>query len=201
MEPRNSPRQAQHLSTCRKVQNGNFRVHLGLSDSRGMGVVDRPVCRHLHIPFNQSPRKYLTLSLGWIINQKSELKPIQVFLFHGLRMPPRFSPCKIHSERWLNLKDPFLHLKSKHVLASRCLMLLTGLLTSTDKMVPEGRLHMRPFQFHLNEHWSFFLVIGHPPSLVRDHFSSPRVVANPSDVIKCTDIHPKDHSIQIFTDP
>ena len=37
----------------------------------------------------------------------------------------------------------------------------------------------------------FSLVIGHPPSLVRDHFSSPRVVANPSNVIKCADLHPK----------
>ena len=24
---------------------------------------------------------------------------------HGLRIPPRFSPCKTYSERWLNLQD------------------------------------------------------------------------------------------------
>ena len=54
------PKQAQHLSTC------------------------RPVSRHLHIPFLKSPKKYLTLSSEWIINQeKSELKPIQVFPFMG----------------------------------------------------------------------------------------------------------------------
>ena len=35
------PKQAQCLPTCRKVQNGNTRVHQGLFDSRGMGVVDR----------------------------------------------------------------------------------------------------------------------------------------------------------------
>ena len=46
VETSNSRRQAQHLPTCRKVQNGNTRVHQGLSDSRGMGVVDRPI-RHL----------------------------------------------------------------------------------------------------------------------------------------------------------
>ena len=34
-------------------------------------------------------------------------------------------------------------------------------------------------------------VIGHPPSLDRNHFSTPRLVA---------DLHPKDHSIQLFTD-
>ena len=35
-------------------------------------------------PFHQSQRKYLTLSLGWIINQeKAKLKPFQVFPFVG----------------------------------------------------------------------------------------------------------------------
>ena len=39
----------------------------------------------------------LTQSLGWIINQeKSELKPPQVFFVYGLRIPSRFSPCKTH---------------------------------------------------------------------------------------------------------
>ena len=46
MEASDRPNQAQHLPTSRKVQNGNTRVHQGLSDSRGMGVVHRPV-RHL----------------------------------------------------------------------------------------------------------------------------------------------------------
>ena len=41
VEADNRPKQAQHLSTCRKVQNGNTRVHQSLSDSRGMGVIDR----------------------------------------------------------------------------------------------------------------------------------------------------------------
>ena len=43
VEASNRPKQAQHLSTSRNVQNGNTRVHQGLSDSRGMGVVDRPI--------------------------------------------------------------------------------------------------------------------------------------------------------------
>ena len=42
VEASNRPRQAQYLPTCRKVQNGNTRIHQGLSDSRGMGVFDRP---------------------------------------------------------------------------------------------------------------------------------------------------------------
>ena len=41
MEASDRPQQAQCLPTCRKVQNGNTKVHQGLSDSRGIGVVDR----------------------------------------------------------------------------------------------------------------------------------------------------------------
>ena len=43
VETSNRPKQAQHFSTCRKVQNGNSRVHQGLPDSMGMGTVDRPI--------------------------------------------------------------------------------------------------------------------------------------------------------------
>ena len=53
VEASNRPKQAQHLPSCRKVQNGNTRVHQGHSDSRGMGFVDRPTrClpSHLHSP-------------------------------------------------------------------------------------------------------------------------------------------------------
>ena len=66
---------------------------------------------------------------------------------HGLRIPSRSSPCKTHSTEMLKLQDLILRLKSRHVLTARCLMSLIGLLTSTEKMVPEGCLHMRPFQF------------------------------------------------------
>ena len=53
LEASNRPKQTQHLPTCRKVQNGNTRVHQGLSDSRGMGIVDRLIRHlpsHLHPP-------------------------------------------------------------------------------------------------------------------------------------------------------
>ena len=53
VEASNRPKQAQHLPTYRKVQNGNARVHQDLSDSRGMGVVNRPIRRlpsHPHPP-------------------------------------------------------------------------------------------------------------------------------------------------------
>ena len=94
----------------------------------------------------------LTQSLGWIINQKSKLKPAQVFSFLGYLDSALAKPTQ---ERWLKLQDLILRLNSKHVLTARCLMSLIGLLASTEKMVSEGRVHIRPFQFHFKEHWRF----------------------------------------------
>ena len=45
VEAGNRPQQAQHFFTCRKIQDGNSRVHQDLPDSRGMGSVDRSVGR------------------------------------------------------------------------------------------------------------------------------------------------------------
>ena len=50
VEASNRPKQAKHLPTCRKVQNGNTRVHQGLSGSRIMGVVDGCLPSHPHPP-------------------------------------------------------------------------------------------------------------------------------------------------------
>ena len=103
----------------------------------------------------------LTESLGCIINrEKSKLKPTQVFLFVGYKYHLDSALVKPTKERLLKLQDLTLRLKSKHVLITRCLMLLIGLLASTP---PKGGLKISS-------------VIRHPPSLVSDHFSSPRVV-------------------------
>ena len=65
---------------------------------------------------------------------------------------------------------------------------------------PEGCLHMRPFQFHLKEPWRY------PQSLdsllpwtetISVHLDWWQ---NPTNVMRGADLHPKDHSIQLFTD-
>ena len=68
------------------------------------------------------------------------------------------------------------------------------------EMVPEGRLHRRPFHFHLKEHWRY------PQSLDNLLPWTEAIAAhldwwqNPSNVLKGADLHPKHHSIQLFTD-
>ena len=59
---------------------------------------------------------------------------------------------------------------------------------------------MRPFQFHLKEHWRY------PQSLDRLLPWSETISAHlhwwqkPTNMMKGVHIHPKDHSMQIFTD-
>ena len=86
-------------------------------------------------------------------------------------------------------------------LTARCLMSLIGSLASTEKMVPEGRLHMRPFQFHLKEHWKFPQPLD--SLLPWTEAISAHLVwwQNPANVMKGSYLHPKDHSIQLFTNP
>ena len=54
VEASHRPKQAQHFSTRRKVQNGNSRVHQDLPDSREMSIVDRSVGR---LPAHPHPSK------------------------------------------------------------------------------------------------------------------------------------------------
>ena len=140
----------------------------------------------------------LTKSLGWIINQeKSELKPTQVFSFVGYEYHLDSALVKPTQERWLKLQDLILRLKFKHVLTARCLMSLIGLLASTEKMVPEGRLHMRPFQFHLKVHWRYPQSLDSLLPWTDAHLGWWQ---NPSNMMRGADLDAKDHSIQLFTD-
>ena len=253
MEASHRPKQAQHFSTRRKVQNGNSRVHQDLPDSRGVGIVDRSVglfiyYSNLHIPIHPNSRKYLrfcyksqvfqftslpfglatapqvftmivkevklmalsrglrihqylddwlirsqsqeeaqvntqavvdlTQSLGWIINQeKSEVKPTQVFFVHGLRIPPRFSPCKTHSREMAQTSgfDPTTQVKTcfdcKMFDVSNWVASLNG------ENGPGGMPSQEALSVSSQGALEISSVAGQPPSLDRSHCSPPRLVA------------------------
>ena len=63
-------------------------------------------------------------------------------------------------------------------------MLRIGLLTSTEKMVPEGRLHMRAFQFHLKEHWRYPQSLNSLLSLTETFSAHLEWWKNPANVMK-----------------
>ena len=248
MEASHRPNQAQHFSTCRKVQNGNPRVHQDLPDSRGMGIVDRFVGRlptHPHpsklkeipkvllqvsgVPVHLPPirtshsppglyndckgvklmalsrglrlHQYLddwlirsqsreeaqvntqavvdlTQSLGWIINQeKSELKPTQVFFVRGLRIPSRFSPCKTHSREMAQTSgfDPTTQVKTcfdcKMFDVANWVASLNGENGSGGTPSHEALSVSSQGALEISS------VAGQPPSLDRIHCSPPRLGA------------------------
>ena len=122
-----------------------------------------------------------------------------MFSFVGYNCHLDSALVKPTQERWLKLQDLILLLKSKHVLTARCLMSLIELLASMEKIVPEGHLHMRPFQFHLKEHWIFPQSLDSLLSWTETISAHLEWWQNPTKVMKGTDLHPKDHSIQLFT--
>ena len=143
----------------------------------------------------------LTQSLGWIINQeKSELKPSQVFSFMGYEYHLDLALVKPTQERWFKLQDLILCLKSKHVLTVRCLMSLIGLLASTRRW-SRGTPSHKALSVSSQGALKISPVIGHPPSLVRDHFISARVVAKSRKCVEGADLYPKDHSIHSLQTP
>ena len=59
---------------------------------------------------------------------------------------------------------------------------------------------MRPFQFHIKEHWKFPQPLDSLlpwTEAISAHLDWWQNLAN---VMKGSDLHPKDHSIQLFTD-
>ena len=266
VEASNRPKQAQHLPTCRKVQNGNTRGHQGLSDSRGMGVVDRPIrCipSHPHPPklkevpkvlpqvtgvpvplparrASQSPQVFtmivkevklmaltrgirfhqylddwliraqsqeeaqvitqtvvdLTQFLGWIINQeRSELKPTRVFSFVGYKYHLDSALVKPTREMAQTSGfDPTTQVQTcfdcKMFDVANWVACLSG----------ENRLQMRPFQFHLKEQWRYPQSLDSLLPWTETISAHLEWWQNPTNVMKGADLHPKDHSIQLFTD-
>ena len=139
--------------------------------------------------------------LGLIVNsKKSELEPTQDFVFvgyhydliRGLVLPP---PDRLDSIAILvdNL------LKSSNV-SARSLMSLIGTLVSAEKLVPLGRLHLRPLQWELRLNWNYKQPLdkSFPVSQnLKSHLQWWEIQEN---LVKGAPLHPPSVQKQIFTD-
>ena len=108
--------------------------------------------------------------------------------------------CCRRSGRWDALNSKINSLLERTSCSVRDLMSLIGLLTSTEKQVTLGPLHMRPIQWHLKTHWhipeSLEKIIPIPQSL------HPHLLwwLKEENVLSGQHLHPLHHAVQIFTD-
>ena len=139
--------------------------------------------------------------LGWLVNlDKSELVPKQIFDFVGYQFDLRAGRVRPTPDRWQNLQDKILEIMSLPHCPVRQFMSQIGLLTATEKQVHLGRLHMRPIQWHLKQHWripeSLEKVIPIPRSL----YPHLQWWLQEDNVLTGQPLHPIKHALQIFTD-
>ena len=143
----------------------------------------------------------LVKDLGFVVNfKKSELIPSQRFDFLGYHFLLDMALVKPTQDRWTKLQEMFHRLSLKSVISARTLMSTIGLLTSTEKTVKLGRIHMRPFQWHLKTHWRYPMPLDTPIPWNQKMIRHREWWLDPQNVLQGEFLHPREHEILIFTD-
>ena len=145
----------------------------------------------------------LTYKLGWIVNrEKSDLLPKQVFTFLGQVFNLSKGVCYPTEARFLSIQEAIHPLLFNPLTTPRQVMHLLGLLASTEKLVPQGRLHMRHLQFHLRRNYNCHLkgALDSPFTLdpsVKVHL---RWWLLRNNVMAQAPLHPPKYVTSIYTD-
>ena len=131
--------------------------------------------------------------------EKSELEPNQDFDFVGYQFGFRSDQFRPTLDWRQNLQET-VKTAIPTDLAGLGIHVLDRLLTSTEKHVNLGRLHMRPIQWHLKNNWkvpeSLEKVIQVPRSL-HPHL---QWWLKEDNALTGQPLHPIKHALQIFTD-
>ena len=183
------------------VHSGGQR---GQTDGFTQGYTNPPVPRRLvgesHIPPNLSPAYTdlgSSLSRTRLAGEQGEVRTGPNFV--GYQFDLREGKVRPTPERCQALTDKILSVLSSPVCPVRQFMSLIGLLTTTEKQVHLGQLHMRPIQCHLKNNWrvpeSLQKVIPIPRSL-HPHL---RWWLEESNVLSGQPLHPLKHALQILT--
>ena len=114
----------------------------------------------------------------------------------GLRLPSRFRP----QERWLKFKDLFLRLKSTHVFDYKMFDVANWVVCLSGENGPGGTPSHEALSVSPQGALEISSVIGQSPSLDRNLFSTPRMVAESRKREERHRPSSQDHSIQLFTD-
>ena len=177
------------------AQSRSIRIHQYLDD-----WLLRAPCRETCVSQTQTLMA-LCQQLGWVVNlQKSELVPQQEFNFVGYRFDLSRGLVKPTQERWQALTQKIKILMSRGHCSVREFMSLIGLLTATEKQVVSGRLHMRPIQWHLKNHWHVPEVLEKEIPLPRSLYPHLQWWLDEDNVLRGQPPHPLQHALQLFTD-
>ena len=193
-----------------EIQDRNTGNHQDVPPTRGVGHLNKFQGRLLPYTNTGTVQEISEISeslvricpkLGWLVNlEKSELVPKQIFDFVGYQFDLRAGRVRPTPDRWQNLQDKIFEIMSLPHCPVRQFMSLIGLLTATEKQVHLGRLHMRPIQWHLKQHWripeSLEKVIPIPSSL-HPHL---QWWLQEDNVLTGQPLHPIKHALQIFTE-
>ena len=96
----------------------------------------------------------LLLDLGFLISwKKSQILPSQDFLFFGEHYRTDLGLIFPPEEKFQSLCQKILIFSNSPSVTARQFSQLLGFLNSLADVVPLGRLHIRPLQFFLQEHW------------------------------------------------
>lgn len=96
----------------------------------------------------------LFLDLGFLISwKKSEINPSQSFLFLGEHYRTDLGQIFPPEEKFLSLCQRIQFFLDSPSVTARQFSQLLGYLNSLADVIPLGRLHIRPLQFYLQEHW------------------------------------------------
>jgi hypothetical protein len=97
----------------------------------------------------------ILLELGFLISwKKSEVIPSQDFVFLGEYFRMDLGLVFPPEKKYLALRQFILTFLAKTSVNARQFSQLLGLLNSLADVVRLGRLHIRPLQFYLLEHWT-----------------------------------------------
>jgi hypothetical protein len=97
----------------------------------------------------------LTIHLGFVAhNDKSQLDPLQIFIFLGYQFLLHLGMVTPTQERWDKLQKILTIFLKATRLPARMWQRLLGLLAATERLVPQGLLHMRPLQLSLRNQWN-----------------------------------------------
>jgi len=140
--------------------------------------------------------------LGLIINwEKSELEPMQVFDFVGATFDlSRFliRPTQKHLQEVQEVANLFLGSSGQ---TAHSWQHLIGVLGAQERFIPFGRLHLRPLQWHLQDHWAAHK--DHPGVLVSIPQSFHPHLAWWTDLSHLSTgvpLVPPPHNVRVFTD-